>query len=62
MEKLIRIYIRLSKRRTRKFLSRWKMMTALRKSVLVNYSKIFNNDEKTAVRTKNGQVILLNHE
>ena len=38
------------------------MLTALRKSVLVNYSKIFDNDSKTAVRTKNGEIVLLNHD
>lgn len=55
MVKFMKIYIRLAKRRARRYIERWKMQKDLRKSVLANYSKIFDDQKNHIVkRTSTG--------
>ena len=52
----------MAKRTAKKYLSKWKMLADLRRSVLVNYSKIFDNNSKTSIRTKSGEVIMIDQD
>lgn len=46
MRKLIKMFLKINKRRTMTFFDKWKMQTELRKTVLANYSAIFEEDNK----------------
>lgn len=47
MRKLLKVFLRVNKRRSRTYFDRWKMQTELRKTVLNNYNTIFQINDKS---------------